>query len=144
MALIAQLASFLGVEINETVSASKRALLLYSVLAALVAIAAAFLLIAAYLGLSAWLGPVVAALIIAAVALVTAAALFAIVQAKVVADRREAAQRRQAQTTALAAMATAEALPSLLKSPLIRNVGLPIGAALAAFYLAHRLDSSDD
>jgi hypothetical protein len=144
MNLLSQLASMLGVEVEETVSASKRTVILYAVLAGFGVIAAVFLLMAAYLGLSDRVGPIVGALIIAGAALAIAAIVYAIAQAKAAATRREAARRRQSETTALATLAAAEALPVLLKSPLIRDVGLPLGAAIAAFYFANRLDSSDD
>lgn len=144
MNLVSQLASIFGIEVEETVSASKRMAILWAVIAGLGVISAVFLLIAAYLGLSDWLGPIIAALIIAAVALIAAAIVYAIAQARAEAARREAAQRRKSEATALAVAAAADTLPVLLKSPLIRGVGIPLGAAVAAFLLANRLDKSDD
>lgn len=60
-----------------------------------------------------------------------------------VAARRKAERRRSAETTALVTTAAAAALPVLLKSPLVRSVGLPLGGALAALFLLTRADADD-
>ena len=48
---------------------------------------------------------------------------------------REAQRRHSAEKTALVTTAAITAVPMLLKSPLMRQVGLPVGGALAALYL---------
>jgi hypothetical protein len=103
-----------------------------------------FLLTAAYLALAEALGPVIAALVLAASALVIAGLIYAVAAARDRAAARKAALRRQSEVNALATLAAAEVLPSLLRTPLVRDVGLPLGAAALAFFLAHRLDRDDD
>jgi hypothetical protein len=49
--------------------------------------------------------------------------------------RKKCERRRSAETTALVTTATITALPLLLKSSLMKSIGLPLGAALAAFFV---------
>ncbi len=144
MGFLASLASILGIEVSELVSSSKRSALLWSAIALFAFVALAFLLFAAYLGLTLLIGPIWAAVAIGLTALAIALCIYL---TKTIADgiakRREAERRRSAETTALVTTAAASALPLLLKSPLMRKVGIPVGAALAALYLAYRSDSHD-
>jgi hypothetical protein len=99
-------------------------------------IALVFGLIAAHTALALWIGPVYAPLIIAAASALMAVAVYLVSNAVAeVAHRREVQRRRSAETTALVTTATVTALPILMKSPLMRQIGLPIGGALAALYL---------
>src|SRR5690606_29236109 len=92
-----------------------------------------------------WIGPLWAPVLIAGVALVSALVIYIVMRVMAGNARREEAQRRRAtETTALATTAAITALPMLLKSPLVRNIGLPLGAALVAFYLLSRSGRSGD
>jgi len=144
MILLTQLASILGIEVDELVSSSRRKALMWAVIALLAITGLAFLLVAAYLGMSLWVGPIWAALTLAVIAITAAAIIYAV--ARVTADiahRREVERRRSAETTALVTTAAATALPLVLKSPMVRNVGIPVGAALAALFFAMRSDNGD-
>jgi hypothetical protein len=55
--------------------------------------------------------------------------------------RREAERKRSAETTALVTSAAISAVPILLKSGLMKKVGIPVGGALAAAYLLSRNNS---
>lgn len=145
MGFLAPLAAFLGIEVNELIATSKRSALMWGAIGLFGLVAFTFALFAGYLGLSGWIGPIWAALAIAGVSLVVAGIIFA--TARVTADishRREVQRRRSAETTALITTAAASALPLLLKSPLLRSIGLPIGATLAALYFASRGDDKPD
>ena len=56
------------------------------------------------------------------------------IAANVVAHR-EAQRRHSAEKTALVTTAAITAVPMLLKSPIMKNIGIPVGGALAALYL---------
>jgi hypothetical protein len=144
MSLLTSLASFLGIEVEELTERIRQNAVLWAVIGVFAAICLAFLLVAAHLGLSLWVGPIWSALIIAGVALVFAAILFIIYRVNEgTAHRRALERRRTAEANALMTGAAVTALPVLLKSPLVRNVGVPIGAALVALYFANRLDTGE-
>ena len=102
-------------------------------------IALVFALIAAHTALSLWVGPVYEPLIIAAASTFAAAAIYLVSHLIAeIAHRREVQRRRSAETTALVTTAAVTALPILMKSPLMKQIGLPIGGALAAGGRAQR------
>ncbi len=134
LGLLYPIASLLGIEAGEVVERMKKNAGLWGAIAVFALIALVFLLVAAHAGLTLWVGPVWAPLIIAGGAAVVALTLYAVSRVTAeIAHKKEVERRRSAETTAMVTTATLTALPLLLKSPLVRSVGLPLGAALAAF-----------
>lgn len=145
MQLLATLASILGIEVNELIDRFRRNAVAWSVIGLFGMITLAFLLVAAHTALAGWIGPIWAPLLIAGVALLVAVVIFVVIRImEGIAAREEAQRRRAAETTALATTAAMTALPMMLKSPLVRNVGLPLGGALAALYFLSRSGKSSD
>ena len=145
MNLLQAIASLLGIEARDVLDGLRKNAILWGAIALFALIALAFLLVAANAGLTLWVGPIMAPLIIAGTAVVIALAIYIV--AAVTAEgarRREAERRRAAERTALVTTAAIAALPALLKSPLMRNVGLPLGGALAALYLLSRAGGTAD
>lgn len=136
MHLLALAASVLGIEVDELLEHVKRNAMAWSAVALFALIALVFVLAA----LNAWFtllwGPIVAPLVIAAGALLVALGIYAAIAISDGIARRHAAQRRNsAEKTALVTTAALTALPLVLKSDLMKKVGIPIGGALAAAYL---------
>lgn len=130
------LASLLGIEAGQLAERLKRGALFYGMVAAFGVVALVFLLVA----LNAWLttlwGPILAPLAIGVGAIVIGVATyFAMRIAAGATERRVLANKHKLERTALMTTAAVSVLPLLLKSGLMRNVGLPIGGALAALYL---------
>ncbi len=143
MHLLALAASVLGIEVDELLEHFKKNAMAWSAVALFALIALVFGLV----GLNAWFtlmwGPNVAPLIIAAGALVIALGLYAaIVITDSIAKRHAAQRRNSAEKTALVTTAALTALPLVLKSDLMKKVGIPIGGALAAAYLLSKSGSS--
>jgi uncharacterized integral membrane protein len=136
LALLYPIASLLGIEAGELVERIKKNGALWGAIALFSLIALIFGLIAAHTALALWVGPIYAPLIIAAVSALIAVAVYLVSHAIAeVAHRREVQRRRSAETTALVTTATVTAIPILMKSPLMRQIGIPVGGALAALYL---------
>jgi len=136
MHLLALAASVLGIEVDELLGHLKRNATAWSAVAFFALIGAAFLLV----GLNAWLtllwGSIVAPLVIGMGATVVALAIWAAIAISDNIARRRAAQRRSAaEKTALVTTAALTALPLVLKSDIMKKVGIPVGGALAAAYL---------
>lgn len=136
MHLLALAASVLGIEVDEVLEHVKKNAMAWSAVALFALIALVFVLAA----LNAWFtllwGPIVAPLAIAAGALLVALGIYATIAISDGIARRHAAQRRNAaEKTALVTTAALTALPLVLKSDLMKKVGIPIGGALAAAYL---------
>ena len=139
MNLLYPLASLLGIEAGEIAQRLKKNGLLWGAIVLLGLIALGFALLAANAALSLWVGPVWAPLIIAAVAAVIALTIYLVSKVTAeVAHRREVQRRRSAETTALVTTAAVTAIPLLMKSPLLRNIGLPLGGALVVLFLLLR------
>ncbi|MBL8595118.1 MAG: hypothetical protein JNK01_20705 [Devosia sp.] len=143
MHLIALAASVLGIEVDELLEHLKKNAMAWSALALFALIALVFGLVA----LNAWFtlvwGPIVAPLLIAAGALLIALGIYAAIAIADSIARRQATQRRNAaEKTALVTTAALTALPLVLKSDLMKKVGIPIGGALAAAYLLAKPGSS--
>lgn len=137
--LLTPLASLLGIEAEEIVGRMKKNAGLWAAIAAFALIALVFLLVAANAGLTLWVGPIWAPLIIAGAAALIALVIYLVSRIGAgIAERKEAERRRSAETTALVTTAAITAIPLLLKSPLMRSIGLPLGAALAAFFVLSR------
>lgn len=150
MHLLALAASVLGIEVDELVEHLKRNVMAWSVVALFAIIGGVFLLVA----LNAWLtvlwGPIIAPLAIGGAALLVAVAIWAAITISENIARKRAAQRRNsAEKTALVTTAALTALPLVLKSDIMRKVGIPVGGALAAAFLlakptgSHHEDDED-
>lgn len=61
-----------------------------------------------------------------------------------VAHKKEVQRRRSSETTALVTTAAITAIPLLMKSPLMKSVGLPLGAALASLFILSRSRRDND
>jgi len=136
MHLLALAASVLGIEVDELLEHAKKNAMAWSAVALFALIALVFVLVA----LNAWFtllwGPIVAPLAIAAGALLVALGIYAAIAITDSIAKKHAAQRRNsAEKTALVTTAALTALPLVLKSDLMKKVGIPIGGALAAAYL---------
>ena len=136
MHLLLPLASILGIEVEDLIERFKQNAIAWSAIAVFATIGVVFLLVALYTGMVDWLGPIWGPLAIAGAALVIALAIYIGVRiaANVVAHR-EAQRRHSAEKTALVTTAAITAVPMLLKSPLMKTIGIPVGGALAALYL---------
>jgi hypothetical protein len=136
MHLLLPLASILGIEVEDLLERFKQNAIAWSAIAFFALVGMVFLLVALYTGMVDWLGPIWGPLAIAGGALLVALAIYVGVRiaANVVATR-EAQRRHSAEKTALVTTAAITAVPMLLKSPLMRTIGIPVGGALAALYL---------
>lgn len=145
MNFLNSLASLLGIEVEEIRQRIQQNAVTWSVIGLFAVICLAFLLVAAHLGLAIWVGPIWSALIIAGAAFVVAGILFLVYRSnEQTAQRRAMERRRTAEANALMTGAAVSALPVLMKSPLVRNIGIPVGAALVALYFANRMDTGED
>ena len=127
MGFLAPLATLLGVEVETLLERVKGSAVAFAANGLFSLICVFFLLVALYAWLTDWVGPIWSPLIIAAAARVIALILFGALHIQQAALRRRAEERRrEAQETALVAGAALGALPELLRSPLVRNVGLPL------------------
>ncbi|HTJ59536.1 MAG TPA: hypothetical protein VL418_18530 [Devosiaceae bacterium] len=138
MGLLGPLAGLLGIETEVLLQRFRESAVAYAAIGLFSLITIVFLLIAAYTALDERVGPIWAPLIIALVALVIALVLYVALRIQTAALRRREAERRvETESTALLASAAVSALPELLNSSLVRNVGLPL-AAYAAFMILRR------
>lgn len=143
MHLLALAASVLGIEVDELLEHFKRNAMAWSAVALFALIALVFVLVA----LNAWFtlmwGPIVAPLVIAAGALVISLGIYAAIAIiDSIAKKRAAQRRNAAEKTALVTTAALTALPLVMKSDLMRKIGIPIGGALAAAYLLSKPGNS--
>lgn len=136
LSLLYPIASLLGIEAGEIVERMKKNAGLWGAIALFALIALAFLLVGINAALTLWLGPVWAPLVMAAAAALIALAIYIVSRVTAeIAHKKEVQRRRSAETTALVTTATITAVPLLMKSPLMKKVGLPLGGALAALFL---------
>lgn len=139
MHLLLPLASILGIEAEDLLARLRQNTIAWTAIGLFALIGVAFLLVAANVALSDWLGPVWAPLAIAAAALVIALGIYLTIRiTAAVAAKRDARRRHAAERTALVTTAAITAVPMLLKSPLMRTIGIPLGGALAAAYFLSR------
>jgi hypothetical protein len=143
MHLLALAASVLGIEVDELLEHFKRNAMAWSAVALFALIALVFVLVA----LNAWFtlmwGPIIAPLAIAAGALVISLGIYAAIAIiDSIAKKRAAQRRNAAEKTALVTTAALTALPLVMKSDLMRKIGIPIGGALAAAYLLSKPGNS--
>ncbi len=145
MNLLVPLAALLGIEVESITERMRNAIIINAIMAALALVGLGFLIIAGFVALAEVLGVTYAALIFAAVFLVMALLVYlgkATVDGK---RRRELAEkRRSSEAGAFLTTATITALPTLLRSPALRTLGLPAAAAFAAYMLLRGPRKSDD
>jgi uncharacterized membrane protein len=135
MHLLAPLSALLGFEVEEITDRIKRLAIANAIIGLFGLLTLAFLLVAGFLALAARLGAINASLIFAGVFFVLAVAVYIGLTIAENGHKKQALQKRRSnETNAFVTTAALTALPVLLKSPLIRNVGLPV-AALAATVL---------
>ena len=145
LALLAPLASLLGIELEALRERFQRQAVFYSAVGLFLAIGAIFLLVALNAGLTQSFGPVVAPLLIAGGALLVALAMYLVsLVANTIKGQQEAERKRRAETTALVTTAAISAVPILFKSGLMKKLGIPVGGALAAAYLLTRNNGHHD
>lgn len=147
MNLLISLAGLLGIQVEEVTGRIKNLAIANAFIVLCGLIALVFLLIAGFLALSAQMGPIHSALVFAGIFLVIALViLIGLMLWEHSRKRRHAEKRRSSETSALVTSAALTALPVLLKSPLIRKIGLPLAAIAAAvmFIGAHDDDDSAD
>ena len=143
MHLLALAASVLGIEVDELLEHVKKNAMAWSAVALFALIALVFCLVALNVWFTLMWGPIIAPLLIAAGALVIALGIYAAIAIADSIAKKQAAQRRNAaEKTALVTTAALTALPLVLKSDLMKKVGIPIGGALAAAYLLAKPGSS--
>lgn len=148
MHLLLPLASLLGLEVDHLADRLKRHALAWGAVGFFVLVGLVYLLVALNAAVTLWLGPVLGPLALAGGALLLAAALALGLKATTaLSQRRRADKKRATERTALVTSAAVTALPMLpmlIKSPLVRQLGLPLGGALAALYLLSRPGGSRD
>jgi predicted tellurium resistance membrane protein TerC len=133
LAVFGPLLSLVGREAGELQRKLQRQAIFWGLLAVLAAVIITFLLVALLASLSTVYGPVIAPLIIAAGALLLAILVVLIFQLLATLDARETLKKRHDnEMTALVTTAALTAIPMLLRSPLLKEIGIPIGAALAS------------
>ncbi|HEX4298888.1 MAG TPA: hypothetical protein VHZ56_12785 [Devosia sp.] len=143
LGMLAPLLSLLGLETTELTDRLKRQAILWGAVAFLGIVGICFLLVAINAGLTYAVGPVIAPLIIAVAAVVIAVAIVLVTHILDGADARRALERkRSAERTAMMTTAAITALPLILKSPLLRDIGIPAGAALASALMLRRSGGS--
>ena len=142
MNLLVPLAALLGIEIDTITERVRNAVILNAAMITLAAIGAGFLVAAGYIAVAQQLGGLYAALIFGGGFLLLALAVYLGSLIGKTRHKREVAEkRRSSETSAFVTTAALTALPVLLKSPLVRKLGLP-AAAIAAFLLVR--GGSDD
>jgi len=145
LGLLAPLLTLFGIETDRAIETLKRHAVVWGVIAVLGIVVVVCLVVAANAALSLAVGPVVAPLIIAVAAALIALIVYLVAAAQdAAAKRREEERRRAAETSALVSSAVIGALPLLLKSPLLRDFGVPAVAAIATALLLRKADRPDD
>jgi NADH:ubiquinone oxidoreductase subunit 6 (subunit J) len=144
MNLLVPLAALLGIEVEAITDRAKKLVIVYAVISLFLLLGCFFLVAAGFFALATQIGPIYAALVLGGVFLVLALAVFAGAQiGESNRKRRTVERRRSSETGAFVTTAALTALPVLLRSPVIRKLGLP-AAALAAFLLVRNADDNDD
>jgi hypothetical protein len=139
MALIAPLVNLLGLEAQEMLQRTRESAVIYAAIALFAVVCFIFLLVALNAALLPWVGPIWAPLIIAGGALVIAAILYIVLKVQMATRRRQQLQRRrEAETNSLLTGAAIAAVPELLRSPLVRNIGLPLAIYAGVLLLSPR------
>lgn len=136
MHLLLSLASFLGIEVESLTARLKRNAVALVAIGGFALIGVIFLLVTLQTAMVGWLGPVWGPLTIAGGALLIALGIFTGLQIiRSIAARHNTERRHSAEKTALVTTAALTAVPMLLRSPMMKSIGIPVGGALAALYL---------
>lgn len=144
MHLLVPLAALLGFEVEAITDRVKNLIILNAVMIIFALCGAGFLVGAGYIALADWLGGLYAALIFGGLFLLLALAVY--LGSRIGEGRRKrevATKRKSSETSAFVTTAALTALPVLLKSPLVRTLGLP-AAAIAAFLLVRNSSDKDE
>jgi NADH:ubiquinone oxidoreductase subunit 6 (subunit J) len=135
MNFLLPLASLLGLEVDHLTDRIKHAVIINAIMAVFGLLGAGFLVAAGYIALAQQVGALYAALIFGGAFLLLALAVYLGAQIGEGRRKRELAQkRRSSEAGAFLTTATLAALPMLLRSPLLRTLGIP-AAAIAAYLL---------
>jgi cobalamin synthase len=139
LAVMGPLLSLLGIEASSMTASLKRHAIVWGVIGAFGLVFVVFVLVAANSALSIVVGPIIAPLIIALIAALMALAVYLVASIQDgIAAKREAERKRSAEVTALITTSIIAALPLILRSPLMREIGLPAGAAIASALLLRK------
>lgn len=134
--ILGPLASLLGVEVDDLMARLRAQAFAWIVIAFFGLIGLIFLLVALNGWFVAMWGPIVGPLALGGGAMTIAVAVWGVMAISTgISKRRERERKHAAERTALATTAALTALPLVLKSGLVRKLGLPVGGALAAAYL---------
>jgi 4-amino-4-deoxy-L-arabinose transferase-like glycosyltransferase len=145
MKLLLPLASLLGLEVEALIKRIREDALVLGIVAFFCVVGVVFALIAAHAALLPLLGPIWTPAVMAGAAFLIALIVYGATRTRHrTVERREAVKRQASDTRALVTTAALTAAPMLLKSPLVRKFGLPIGGALAVLYVLSRRNGPDD
>ena len=146
MKFLLPILSLLGLETQVLIEQARRNAIVTGTMAFFALAGLIFTLVAAHAALAAWLGPIWAPVILAGAAFAGLLVTYLVRRlTERAAQRRRAEQRYSSETRALMTTTAITAVPMLLKSPLLRRYGLPIGAALVAYFVLSRgAPESDD
>ena len=139
LSVLGPLLSLLGLETDVITAKIRRQAIAWGLIGLLALTFVVFLLIAANSALSQLYGPVVAPLLLALGAAVIGLVVYLVARVQDgIAVKREAERRRSAETSAAITSAVLTGVPMLLQSRLMRQVGIPLGAAVAAALLIRK------
>lgn len=143
MNFMVPLASLLGLEVDHITDRIKHAVVVNAFIIVFGLMGAGFLIAAGFMALAQIVGGIYAALIFASTFLLLALAVYAGMRIGEGRRKREIVEkRRSSETNALLTTAALSALPMVLRSPLLRTIGLPV-AAVAAFLLIRSGSEND-
>ncbi|MGV8831158.1 MAG: hypothetical protein ACOH2N_04210 [Devosia sp.] len=144
MNFLTPLTNLLGLEIDHVTDNIKRAVIINAIMLILGLLGAGFLVAAGFMALALEVGSIYAALIFAGICLLLTLVVYVGMRIGQARRKRQAAQKRRSdETSTLLTTATFAAVPVLLRSPLVRTLGLP-AAAIAAFLLVSRHDDASE
>jgi uncharacterized membrane protein len=144
MNFMGPLASLLGLEVEHITDRIKHAVIINAAMAIFGLAAVSFLVAAGFMALAEQVGGIYAALICAAAFVVLALSIYlGTVIAEARRKRAIAKKRRSSETGAFLTTATLTALPVLLRSPLVRNLGIP-AATIAALWMLSNGDRGEE
>lgn len=145
LAVLGPLLSLLGIEAASITASVRRQAIVWGLIGISGLTFLIFLLVAADTALASIVGPVVAPLIIAVVAAVIGLAVYLVAHLQdSIAARRKAEEQKSAEMTALVTTAILTAIPLILRSSRLREIGIPAGAALASAMLLRKKSTDRD
>jgi peptidoglycan/LPS O-acetylase OafA/YrhL len=144
MNLLVPIAALLGLEVEEITGRIKALAIANAIMVLFGLLTLVFLLVAGFMALATVVGGIYASLIFAGVFFViTAGVWIGQTIGKNKRKRLVAVKRRSSETSAFVTTAALTALPVLLKSSLLRNVGLPLAAVVGAAMLIGKSRKDD-